>query len=70
MLALLPGDTYTNLTSKKGEPKIYCTELVREAFGQHYPDKRRDKSVLQVSQSRLESIVACPWVDIPRPTGH
>ena len=53
MLGFLPGDAYTNITSKNGEPKIYCTELVREAFGQHYPDKRRDKSVLQVRQSSI-----------------
>ena len=56
MLAFLPGDTYTNITSKTGEPKIYCTELVREAFGQHYPDKRRDKSVLQVSHLSIPSV--------------
>jgi hypothetical protein len=49
MLGFLPGDAYTNKESRQGEPNIYCTELVREAFGQHYPDKRRGKSVLQVS---------------------
>jgi phosphohistidine phosphatase SixA len=46
MLGFLPGDCYS--TRGRHEPKIYCTELVREAFGMHYPDKRRDKSLLMV----------------------
>lgn len=31
------------------ELPIMCKEVVREAFGKHYPDKRREKSVLMVS---------------------
>ena len=27
---------------------VVCKEEVREAFGKHYPDQRRDKSLLQV----------------------
>jgi phosphohistidine phosphatase SixA len=46
MLGFLPGDCYT--ARGRHEPKIYCTELVREAFGMHYPDKRREKSLLMV----------------------
>lgn len=49
MLGFLPGDAYTDKNSRTGEPHIYCTELVREAFGMHYPDQRRNKSFLQVS---------------------
>jgi hypothetical protein len=45
--AFLPGDSYEYHT-----PMI-CFEDVREAFGSHYPDRRREKSVLQVSDSRL-----------------
>jgi hypothetical protein len=47
MLAFLPGDCYTE-TEERQEPNFYCTELVREAFGMHYPDKRRNKSLLGV----------------------
>lgn len=46
MLGFLPGDSYT--IDGRREPKFYCTELVREAFGMHYPDKRRQKSILKV----------------------
>jgi hypothetical protein len=51
MLGFLPGDGYTSSatsTTASREPQIYCTELVREAYGMHYPDKRRSKSLLQV----------------------
>lgn len=48
MLAFLPGDFYTSDKTTVGEPKILCTEMVREAYGMHYPDKRRSKSQLQV----------------------
>ncbi len=48
-LGFLPGDAYTNENSREGEPEVYCTELIREAFGMHYPDKRRSKALLQVS---------------------
>jgi broad specificity phosphatase PhoE len=45
-LAFLPGDQYSK--SCKGEPTIVCVEHVREAFGMHYPDRRRRKSLLAV----------------------
>lgn len=45
-LAMLPGDFYTSNGQK--EPKFLCTEAVREAYGMHYPDKRREKSLLVV----------------------
>jgi broad specificity phosphatase PhoE len=47
MLAFLPGD-YTFNDDRVKEPNLFCTEMVREAYGMHYPDKRRDKLVLQV----------------------
>jgi hypothetical protein len=60
MLGFLPGDMYTDNHSREGEPKIYCTELVREAFGMHYPDKRREKSLLQVSCVELCCVDSLP----------
>jgi broad specificity phosphatase PhoE len=42
-LALLRGEFYTQDTR---EPEFFCTDLIREAFGKHYPDKRRSKSLL------------------------
>ncbi|KAG7359946.1 histidine phosphatase superfamily protein [Nitzschia inconspicua] len=44
MLAFLPGEKYT--TNQK-EPTFVSTELCREAYGMHYPDRRRDLSILQ-----------------------
>jgi broad specificity phosphatase PhoE len=44
-LAFLPGSLYTNGLK---EPRFVCDEQVREAFGKHYPDRRRGKSVLVV----------------------
>jgi phosphohistidine phosphatase SixA len=49
VIAFLPGDDYERHTP------IHCAEEVREAFGMHYPDKRRDKSVLMVSLSVFEN---------------
>lgn len=51
-LGFLAGDMYTDGIT---EPKFFATELVREAFGMHYPDKRRDKSLLQVRSNSLAS---------------
>ena len=45
-LAFLPGLYYT---SQWDEPSFFCTELVREAYGKHFPDRRRNKSLLEVS---------------------
>jgi len=56
MLGFLPGDGYTNNTLSQREPIVYCTELVREAFGQHYPDKRRERSLLEVRQQALPEL--------------
>lgn len=44
-LAFLPGDQYSKNCK---EPTIVCLEDVREAFGMHYPDRRRNKSLLAV----------------------
>lgn len=56
-LAFLPGDFYT---SDQGmEPSFLCTELCREAFGMHYPDKRRELSVLRVRMKRVENDFSC-----------
>jgi broad specificity phosphatase PhoE len=52
-LIFLPGDGYTS-DRRRTEPRIFCTELVREAFGMHYPDKRREKSILQKYWPSLE----------------
>lgn len=43
-LGFLVGDSYTE---DLPEPKFHCTEMVREAYGMHYPDKRRNKSLLE-----------------------
>jgi bisphosphoglycerate-dependent phosphoglycerate mutase len=48
-LAFLPGDCYTS--DQWTEPTFICSELCREAFGKHYPDKRRETSVLRVRTS-------------------
>ena len=45
-LAFLPGDLYCRNIK---EPTIVCTDSIREAYGMHYPDKRRNKSFLMVS---------------------
>ena len=44
-LAFLRGDRYS-----KGlpEPTIVCIDNLREAYGMHYPDRRRRKSLLKV----------------------
>ena len=47
-LAFMPGEEYA--AGEQYYP-ILCTENVREAFGMHYPDKRRERSVLAVRVS-------------------
>jgi hypothetical protein len=57
VLAFVPGTAGTATTST-GPPSIrrfVCHEDVREAFGRHYPDKRSEKSILEV---RLLFVVA------------
>jgi broad specificity phosphatase PhoE len=51
MLAFLPGDQYAALPEQVvvEEPRFLCTDRVREAYGVHYPDRRRTRSVLMVS---------------------
>lgn len=44
ILAFVPGDQYREGTTA---PPLLCKQDIREAFGKHYPDKRREKSVLQ-----------------------
>jgi hypothetical protein len=49
VLAFLPGGG--GATTGAGPPPIrrfVCHEDVREAFGRHYPDKRSEKSILEV----------------------
>lgn len=43
-LAFLPGDFYAKETP---EPTIACMDLVREAYGMSYPDRRRPKNLLE-----------------------
>ena len=43
-LVFFPGGNYDVPSSP---PPMLCLEQVREAFGIHYPDKRRDKRLLQ-----------------------
>jgi bisphosphoglycerate-dependent phosphoglycerate mutase len=45
-LAFLRGDCYTD---GRQEPAFFCSELIREAYGMHYPDRRRNKHFLEVS---------------------
>lgn len=42
-LALLPGDQYAQ---DHPEPTFACMDLLREAYGMSYPDRRRTKSLL------------------------
>jgi broad specificity phosphatase PhoE len=42
-LAFLPGDQYAK---EHLEPTFACMDLVREAYGMSYPDRRRPKSLL------------------------
>jgi len=42
VLAFLPGDQYNY------HIPVACVEDVREAYGMHYPDRRRNKSILKV----------------------
>eukprot|EP00934_Nitzschia_sp_Nitz4_P000252 Nitzschia sp. Nitz4//scaffold41_size133979//51842//52612//NITZ4_003343-RA/size133979-snap-gene-0.102-mRNA-1//1//CDS//3329551458//252//frame0 len=53
-LGFLPGDVYADRQAIDPEPTFYCTELVREAIGEHYSDKRRIKSLLQKHWSHVE----------------
>ena len=56
-LIFLPGNYATsgngndqsspNTLAPPPPPPIICIEAVREAYGMHYPDKRRDKRLLQ-----------------------
>ena len=50
-LALLPGDLYTKDIR---EPSFLCTDLVREAYGKHFPDKRRTKPILSAHWPSLK----------------
>jgi broad specificity phosphatase PhoE len=49
-LAFLPGDSYVR---EMPEPTFACMDLVREAHGMSYPDRRRKKDLLVVSNSIL-----------------
>ena len=51
-LAFMPGEEY----GEKYFP-ILCTENVREAFGIHYPDKRRERSTLAVCECILTLVL-------------
>lgn len=49
-LAFLPGDQYAKDTP---EPTIACMDLVREAYGMSYPDRRRPKELLMVRRRHI-----------------
>ena len=51
-LAFMTGDLYCK---GKREPTIVCMENIREAYGMHYPDRRRKKSLLVVCINYLLS---------------
>lgn len=61
-LMFLPGDEYT---SNRPEPTIVCVDHVREAFGQHYPDRRRNRSELMVRY--FVEVAACACMVPPDP---
>ena len=46
-LAFLPGDRYAR---EFPEPNFACMELVREAYGMSYPDRRRNRDLLTVRE--------------------
>ena len=50
-LAFLPGDEYNHPVP------IVCVENVREAFGMHTPDKRREKSLLMVRNTVFRLLI-------------
>jgi len=52
VLAFLPGEHYNH------HVPFVCREEVREAFGAHYPDQRRQKSLLMVRLKRESQ----PWL--------
>jgi broad specificity phosphatase PhoE len=60
-LAFLPGDGYTS--DQGTEPSFLCTELCREAFGMHYPDKRRETSLLRVRKTNGRTRIPRGHVD-------
>ena len=64
-LAFLPGDLYAKDIP---EPTIACMDLVREAYGMSYPDRRRPKDLLMVSfRHKLCMIITC--LDLPLDEG-
>eukprot|EP00521_Asterionellopsis_glacialis_P001391 CAMPEP_0195257728 /NCGR_PEP_ID=MMETSP0706-20130129/6981_1 /TAXON_ID=33640 /ORGANISM="Asterionellopsis glacialis, Strain CCMP134" /LENGTH=191 /DNA_ID=CAMNT_0040310971 /DNA_START=137 /DNA_END=709 /DNA_ORIENTATION=- len=50
-LAFLPGEEYC---FDRKEPKILVMDQLREVYGMHYPDKRRNKSLLKSQWPKLE----------------
>ena len=57
MLGFLPGDCYVD---DKPEPLFLCDESIREAYGMHYADRRRKKSLLEV-RCPLSAMVTVPF---------
>lgn len=51
VLAFLPGSN-----GYEQQVPIACIENAREAFGMHFPDRRREKSVLQASEKAYHSL--------------
>ena len=49
-LAFLAGDRYCQ---DLPEPTVACLEVVREAYGMSYPDRRRNKGLLESSWPRV-----------------
>ena len=58
-LAFLPGEEYC---FDRQEPKIMVMDQIREAYGMHYPDKRRDKSLLMVSEKGETETSIAPFL--------
>ena len=62
-LAFVPDPPYITTTTTTSSPLlVVCVEAVREAYGMHYPDKRRKISVLRVCTRvmfNLDGIFMC-----------
>jgi len=59
-LAFLPGDQYSK---ELPEPTLACMELVREAYGMSYPDRRRSKTLLQAAWPMVHFDPSMPTED-------
>lgn len=59
-LAFLGGDRYTK---DLPEPTLACMDAVREAYGMSYPDRRRNRDMLQANWPRIHFDPTMPLED-------